>query len=156
MGSWGYKALESDEGLDVVDFLQDYIQNHLHSNHLKLPEIVTVMKDRGFFGENFDDIDFFFDNSAMALAELYVMYLDNGKLYDAEDEFGKVNSFTADEESLKFILRCLTDIRDEVPDADGMREIVELRRDSESWTEWKSNLEFLIHRFEQEIASLSQ
>ncbi|MGG1663369.1 DUF4259 domain-containing protein [Brevibacillus sp. NRS-1366] len=153
MGAWGYKALESDEGLDVVDFLQDYIQNHLDSDHLKLSEVVTAMKNRGFFGESFDEIDFFYDTSAMALAELYFMYLDTGKFYDAENEFGKVRSFTADEESLKFILRYVTDIRDEVTDADSIREIVELWRDSKSWSEWKDNLEFLIHRVEKEITN---
>lgn len=156
MGAWGYKALESDEGLDVVDFLQGYVQNHLDSNHLKLSEIVTTMKNSGFFGETFDDIDFFYDTSAMALAELYLMYLDTGRFYDAESEFIKVRSFTADEESLKFILRYLTDIRDEVPDADNIREIVELWRDSESWSEWKSNLEFLISRIEKEVTNFSK
>ncbi|MFB6366174.1 DUF4259 domain-containing protein [Paenibacillus elgii] len=156
MGSWGYKALESDEGLDVVDFLEDYIQNHLDFNHLKLSKIVIAMKNHGFFGETFDDIDFFYDNSAMALAELYIMYLDNGKFCNIGSEFVKVHSFTADEESLKFILRYLTDIRDEVKDADGIREIVELRRDSTSWSEWKSNLELLVNRVEKEITNFSK
>ncbi|MGE7915752.1 DUF4259 domain-containing protein [Lysinibacillus xylanilyticus] len=150
MGAWGYKPLESDEGLDVVDFLEDYIHT-LQSNHMELSEVINAMKQEGFFGESFDEVDFFFDISAMALAELYVMYLDTGKLNDAEDEFEKIHSINADEESLKFIVRYLTDIRDEVPDADGIREIVELWRESECWTEWKSNLEFLLNRVEKEM-----
>ena len=96
-------------------------------------------------------MDFLFDISAMALAELYVMYLDTKKLYDAEDEFEKIHSINADEESLKFILRYLTDIRAEVPDVDGIREIVELWRESDCWIEWKSNLEFLFSRVEKEM-----
>ncbi|OXS74427.1 hypothetical protein B1B04_09975 [Lysinibacillus sp. KCTC 33748] len=151
MGAWGYKPLESDEGLDVVDFLEDYIHSNLESNHLELSEVINAMKRKGFFGESFDDIDFLFDISAMALAELYVMYLDTGKLNDAEDKFEKIHSINADEESLKFILRYLTDIRAEVPDADGIREIVEIWRESECWIEWKSNLEFLFSRVEKEI-----
>ncbi|GAB0169746.1 DUF4259 domain-containing protein [Lysinibacillus sp. CTST325] len=151
MGAWGYKPLESDEGLDVVDFLGDYIHSNLASNHLELSEVINAMKREGFFGESFDEIDFLFDISAMALAELYVMYLNTGKLYDAEDEFEKIHSINADEESLKFILRYLTDIRAEVPDADGIREIVELWRESECWIEWKSNLELLINRVKKEI-----
>lgn len=150
MGAWGYKPLESDEGLDVVDFLEDYIHT-LQSNQMELSEVINAMKQEGFFGESFDEVDFFFDISAMALAELYATYLDTGKLNDAEDEFEKIHSINADEESLKFIVRYLTDIRDEVPDADGIREIVELWRESECWIEWKSNLEFLLNRVEKEM-----
>jgi len=101
MGAWGYKSLESDEGLDVVDFLEDYIQNNLKSNHIELSEVITAMKREEFFGESFDETDFVFDISAMTLAELYVMYLDTGKLYDGEDDFEKIQSINADEESLK-------------------------------------------------------
>ncbi|MFC9540026.1 DUF4259 domain-containing protein [Lysinibacillus sp. NPDC056959] len=151
MGAWGYKPLESDEGLDVVDFLEDYIQNNAESNHIELSEVINAMKLEGFLGKSFDEIDFLFDISAMALAELYVMYLDTGKLYDAEDEFEKIHSINVDEESLKFILRYLNDSRAEVPDADGIREIVVLWRESECWIEWKSNLEFLYNRVEKEI-----
>lgn len=78
----------------------------------------------------------------MALAELYVRYLDTGKIYDAEDEFEKIHSINADEESLKFILRYLNDSRTEVPEATSIREIVELWRESESWIEWKSTYPF--------------
>lgn len=87
----------------------------------------------------------------MTLAELYVMYLDTEKLYDAEDEFEKIHSINADEESLKFIVKYLNDIRAEFPDADGIREIVVLWRESECWIEWKSNLEFLFNRVEKEM-----
>ncbi len=34
MGAWGYKALESDEGLDVVGFLQDFINQQNESKQL--------------------------------------------------------------------------------------------------------------------------
>ena len=43
MGSWGIKAPESDEGLDVIDFLRDRIPDHLS---LELTELFTVMKMR--------------------------------------------------------------------------------------------------------------
>ncbi|MFF2797485.1 hypothetical protein [Lysinibacillus xylanilyticus] len=51
---------------------------------------------------------------------------------------------------MKFILRCLTDIRAEVPNTDGIRENVELWRESECWIEWKSKLEMLINRVKKE------
>ncbi|MFJ8101122.1 hypothetical protein [Lysinibacillus sp. NPDC096212] len=90
----------------------------------------------------------------MTLAELYVMYLDTGKLYDGEDDFEKIQSINADEESLKFILRYLANIRDEVPDADGIRVIAELWRESECWIEWKSNLEFLFIELKRKLSIL--
>lgn len=71
MGAWGHKALESDEGLDVVDFIRDYVSSNYPNNepvNLTLSELIKLMKADGFFGETFNDIDFYFDNSAMALA----------------------------------------------------------------------------------------
>lgn len=35
MGAWGYKALESDEGLDIVDFITDYISDFTDTVDLK-------------------------------------------------------------------------------------------------------------------------
>jgi hypothetical protein len=88
----------------------------------------------------------------MALAELYFEFRDNGKLHYEDNDgrlvFDKLRSFTADAETLKFLLRCLTDIRDEVPDADGEREIVELWRDSDDYEAWKAHLSRLIERVE--------
>ena len=51
MGAWGYKPLESDEGLDVVDFLEDYIQNNAESNHIELSEVINAMKREVFLKE---------------------------------------------------------------------------------------------------------
>ena len=120
MGAWGYKALESDEGLDVVGFLQDYIKNQINSNYLSLADIVKAMKNDGFFGDTFKDIDFFYDVSAMALAEIYITYLDTGKFLSDESKCGNVQSLTADEGALTFIIRYLTDIRDEVPEVERL------------------------------------
>lgn len=156
MGAWGYKALESDEGLDVAGFLQDYIENQINSNHLLLTDIIKAMKNDGFFGETFNDIDFFYDVSVMALAEIYITYLDTGYFLSDESKCGNVQSLTltADEDALIFIIRYLTDIRDEMPDKHGSREIVELWRESKSWHAWQSNLNNLILRIEQEISHL--
>ena len=57
--------------------------------------------------------DFLFDNTAMALAELYFQWKDNGKLdYDHEEAiWDKVTGFTASKEALAFLLRQLTDIK---------------------------------------------
>ncbi|MBP1996800.1 DUF4259 domain-containing protein [Paenibacillus eucommiae] len=152
MGSWGIKALESDEGLDAIDFLRDRIPDHLS---LELAELITVMKEEGLLGSSFEEIDFYYDNTAMALAELYLMFQETGKLdYGHEDEKKSlltIRSFAADEESLRFILHYLTDIRDEVPDQDGEREILELWRDSPSWEAWRVHLEQLIMKIEKRL-----
>ena len=69
MGAWGIKALESDEGLDVLDILKnEYVPEH---PVMDLGEIIQLMKEQVMLGEEPSQIDFLFDNTAMALAELY-------------------------------------------------------------------------------------
>ena len=69
------------------------------------------------------DIDFLYDNTAMALAELYFQWKDNSKLdYDHEEAiWDKITGFTASKEAIAFLLRQLTDIKNEVPDEDGIQ-----------------------------------
>ncbi|MDR2234941.1 MAG: DUF4259 domain-containing protein [Chryseobacterium sp.] len=159
MGAWGYKALESDEGLDLVDFVRDYVETKYPGNEpvgLKLSELKDSLKEAGFFGETFSDGDFFYDHSAMALSELYLMFKETGELnYPYEDDENRdlkkrVKSFTGDQSSFEFLLRYLTDIINEVPDQDGEREIVELWKDSDMYSEWQENLTHLIHGLEAE------
>jgi hypothetical protein len=111
-------------------------------------------------GDNIEDIDFLYDNTAMSIAELYFMFKDNGKLeYEDDDDkksLDKIKSFTADENSLKYILKYLKDIRDEVPDADDEREIIELMRESDDYEEWDKHLNKLIERINEEINNIEQ
>ncbi|MFD4491144.1 DUF4259 domain-containing protein [Lysinibacillus fusiformis] len=155
MGAWGYKALECDEGLDVVGMLRDYIEHHQESKYVPLSNIVQEMKSKGFFGETLDDIDFFFDVSAMALAELYIDYLDSGEFCGHKSVHSQ-KQLLPDEDSLAFILKYLKDIKNEIPDQYGEREIIELWRESENWLEWSSNLAYLIQRVELDISRLQQ
>ena len=116
MGAWGIKALERDEGLDVLDILKnEYVPEH---PVMDLGEMIELMKEEVMLGSDFSQIDFLFDNTAMALAELYFQWKDNGKLdYDHEEAiWDKVTGFTASKEALAFLLRQLTDIKNEVPD----------------------------------------
>ncbi len=147
MGAWGIRALDSDEGLDVLNFLEENcLPGHIA---LKLEEIIAAMKDDGFFGDTFDEIDFFYDHSALALTELYLDWLDTGKFPDGE-LWDNIKEFTASGEALGFLLRYLHDIRNEVPDEDGEREIVELWKDSPSWDEWSAHLDTLIQKLEKQ------
>ena len=78
MGAWGIKALESDEGLDVLDILKnEYVPEH---PVMDLGEIIQLMKEQVMLGEEPSQIDFLFDNTAMALAELYFQWKDLGRL----------------------------------------------------------------------------
>jgi hypothetical protein len=151
MGSWGIKALESDTGLDVIDFLKEHIPNDLA---LKFSEIISVMKGQ-LLGKNIDEIDFLYDNTAIALAELYFMFKDTGKLNyednNNEKSLKNIKTFTADKESLECILKYLVDIKNNVPDEDGEREIVEIWKESNSWEEWQNHLNELIKRINEEI-----
>ena len=106
-------------------------------------------------GEDLSDIDFLYDNTAMALAELYFQWKDNGKLdYDHEEAiWDKVTGFTASKEALAFLLRQLTDIKNEVPDEDGIREIVDLWKNEDSGEiapAWLEHLNQLIDRLDSE------
>ncbi len=149
MGAWGIKALESDEGLDVLDiFKNEYVPEH---PVMDLGEMIELMKEEGMLGEDLSDIDFLYDNTAMALAELYFQWNDNSKLdYDHEEAiWDKVTGFTASKEALTFLLRQLTDIKDEVPDEDGIREIVDLWKNEDNGKiepAWSEHLDWLIKR----------
>ena len=153
MGAWGIKALERDEGLDVLDILKnEYVPEH---PVMDLGEMIELMKEEVMLGSDFSQIDFLFDNTAMALAELYFQWKDNGKLdYDHEEAiWDKVTGFTASKEALAFLLRQLTDIKNEVPDEDGIREIMDLWKNEDSGEiapEWLEHLNQLIDRLDSE------
>ena len=153
MGAWGIKALESDEGLDMIGILTDeYLSKH---SVLNLDEILELMKQEGMLGEDLSDIDFLYDNTAIALAELYFQWKDDGKLnYDTDNSIWcKVTDFTASKKALAFLLRQLTDIKNEVPDEDGIRGIVDLWKNEDSGEiapAWLEHLNQLIERLTSE------
>ena len=118
---------------------------------MDLGEMIELMKEEGMLGEDLSDIDFLYDNTAMALAELYFQWKDNSKLdYDHEEAiWDKITGFTAPKEAIAFLLRQLTDIKNEVPDEDGIREIVDLWKNEDSGEiapVWSEHLDWLIKR----------
>ena len=103
--------MESDEGLDVIDILtNEYVPEH---PVLDLGEIIELMKEEVMLGADFSQIDFLFDNTAMALAELYFQWKDVGKLdYGTEESvWNKVTDFMTSKEALDLLLRQLTDMK---------------------------------------------
>lgn len=158
MGAWGIKALESDEGLDVLNILEnEYVPEH---PVMDLDEVIQLMKEQTMLGEELSQIDFLFDNTAMALAELYFQWKDHGRFdYNSgENVWRKVTGFTADKDALAFLLRQLTDIKNEVPDEDGIRESVELWKNEgggEIDPAWLEHLNWLIGRLDSEQSVVS-
>ena len=161
MGAWGIKALESDEGLDVVDVLREYLEEFEDKKEITLKEIINLMIEEGMLGETFEDIDFLYDNTAIAISELYFDFKENGKLdYDDEDEkettFSKLEKFSSDKKSLKYLIDYLTNIYNKVPDEDGEREIVELwyeNGQNPNYDEWYNHLKALIEKLKVEYGS---
>ena len=145
MGAWGVKALESDNGLDIIYILESF---YFKKTELTLSEIIAKLINEGFLSNNRDDIDFLYDNTIVSLAELIFMFKENGELdYDNEDEKISLRNkthFHSDKKSLEFILQFLKDIKNEKPDVDGQREYVELWKESDSYEKWKQHIEHLI------------
>ena len=160
MGAWGIKALESDEGLDVVDVLREYLEGFEDKKEITLKEIIDLMIEEGMLGETFEEIEFLYDNTAMAVSELYFDFKENGKLdYDYDDKettFSKLEKFSSDKKSLKYLIDYLTNIYNKVPDEDGEREIVELwyeNGQNPNYEEWYNYLGSLIEKLKAEYKS---
>ena len=145
------KALESDNGLDLISLLKtDYLPKH---KKLTLGGLIGFLKEEGFLGETVSEIDFLYDNTAIALAELYSEWRETGKLnYDDEDSnvWSAITNFSASATARKDLLRRLRSIKNQVPDEDGEREIVELWKESNNWESWDKHLDSLIELLQQE------
>ena len=156
MGAWGIKALESDEGLDVIDILEnEYIPEHSIVN---LEEIIQLMRDEVMLGKDLTEVDFLFDNTAIALTELYFQWKEERKFnYETENNiWKKVTDFISSKKSIDILLKQLIDIKNKVPDEDGEREIVDLWYDdgqNPSYEEWYNHLGSLIEKLKAEYGS---
>ena len=156
MGAWGIKALESDEGLDVIDILEnEYIPEHSIMN---LEEIIQLMRDEVMLGKDLTEVDFLFDNTAIALTELYFQWKEERKFnYGTENNiWKKVTDFISSKKSIDILLKQLIDIKNKVPDEDGEREIVDLWYDdgqNPSYEEWYNHLGSLIEKLKAEYKS---
>ena len=153
MGAWGIKALERDEGLDVIDILKnEYIPEHSIMN---LEEIIQLMRDEVMLGKDLTEVDFLFDNTAIALTELYFQWKEERKFnYETENNiWKKVTDFISSKKSIDILLKQLIDIKNKVPDEDGEREIVELwyeNGQNPNYEEWYNHLGSLIEKLKAE------
>lgn len=162
MGAWGFRALESDNGLDAVECICNYISTKYPDNEqvsLTLAELLISFKEEGLLSQTSNEIDFLYDNSAMSLTELYLTFRITGRLpYENEEDKTKdlknrVAEFIGDKKSFHFLLQHLTDIKNEIPDKDSEREIVELWRESNQYSKWTENLDKLIEGLKAEMGN---
>ena len=58
MGAWGVRALDSDEGLDVLDEFTDY---SIENDKIKIGDLIEYFIETEFLPENPDEKDFLYD-----------------------------------------------------------------------------------------------
>ncbi|EKR73062.1 PF14078 domain protein [Leptospira noguchii str. 2006001870] len=138
MGAWGYKALESDEGLDVICFLE---REYSDTNEFNLSKVIESMKGE-LLGNDIDEIDFLYDNTVIALSELYFEFKDCGALNI--EGLKHIKNFTVDRESLQWIHKRLQSIKNNEPGKDGIREIVDIWKESNLWKKRENHINELI------------
>ena len=109
-------------------------------------------------GKDLTEVDFLFDNTAIALTELYFQWKEERKFnYETENNiWKKVTDFISSKKSIDILLKQLIDIKNKVPDEDGEREIVDLWYDdgqNPSYEEWYNHLGSLIEKLKAEYKS---
>ncbi len=139
MGAWGVKALDSDEGLDVLDEFTDYC---IENEEIKIGDLLEYFKEAGLLPENPDEIDFTYDHTVMVLGELLKEYNDTGKVIinyendEDEDVEEEVTNISFDKENISYLTEQISDILN--PKGE-IHETYELWEDSDSFQEWKEH-----------------
>ena len=67
MGAWGVKALQSDEGLDVLALIEELAEGRAS---LTADELVDAVQEEGLLGDDPSEDEYMFDVAALALAEI--------------------------------------------------------------------------------------
>lgn len=139
MGAWGIKAMESDEGLDLLAVIKDL----LPCETVDLSELMAKLRSD----------DFLYDETALGLAELYIEFQENGGWdYDYEEEeersLKQVRAFTANRAALDALLQHLKDIWNDIEEGSGERDLVELWQESSSWDEWRAHVQQLMEKLD--------
>ncbi|MDN3241458.1 hypothetical protein [Glycomyces tritici] len=117
MGSWGVKALESDEGLEVLAMVEAAIRGR---DRVTADELVGAARDEGLLGDDPAGDEYLYDMTALALAE--ILTGDTAQL--ADPGFGGT-AFVATPEGTAALIAWVSQLRDGDPD----REFRELRMD---------------------------
>ncbi|WP_239625128.1 DUF4259 domain-containing protein [Paenibacillus sp. H1-7] len=133
-------ALESDEGLDVLDALIKYAAD---SKSIKLKDLLSHYRELGFLSEDPDEEDFLYDNTAIALAEIVCDYIENGKTkYEKLSGLMEIAWETEDLLELKQLVQQVLENKG------GERELYEL------WdgdADWIKHLENVVHILSKQL-----
>ena len=146
MGAWGVRALDSDEGLDVLDEFTDYCIEH---DEIKVGDLLDYFKETGLLSEDPDETDFIYDHTVMVLGELLAEYNDNGKIVlvyedDEEEEIEEeITDISFGEDELNYLIEQISDILE--PKGE-VHETYELWEESDSFQEWKEHVLFLLDK----------
>lgn len=104
MGAWGVKALQSDEGLDVLSLIEALAAQR---DRVTADELVAAARDEGLIGDDPEDDEYLFDVTALALSEILTGDTDQF----TESPFGGT-SFEASPQGTRFLLAWLRRIQD--------------------------------------------
>ena len=144
MGAWGFRALESDTGLDVIDSLQIFFADR---DQLIISEVIEHFRREELLPEEELEIDFLYDHTNMVLAELLSEFSDTGKIVfnfmdeksnEYERHITKVFYSGAD---IDFLFAQINDI---LRPAGEVHETYELWEDSDLFLEWKNHVAGLL------------
>ncbi|WP_280398055.1 hypothetical protein [Nocardia carnea] len=140
MGAWGVKALESDEGLEVLALVEEISEDR---DQVTAEELVNAARAAGLLGNDPADDEYLYDVTALALAE--ILTGDTAQL--ADPTLGG-SVFVATPAGTSVLIAWLTQLRD----AGEEREFRELwSSDSRQITHITAVLEALSHRSTAEI-----
>ncbi|PRY59176.1 hypothetical protein [Glycomyces artemisiae] len=118
MGSWGVKALESDEGLEVLDLVEGLTRDR---EQVTADELVAAAQESGLLGDDPAVDEYLYDMTALALAEI----LTGDTAHLADPDFAGT-TFVATPAGTATLIEWLSQLHDGDPD----REFRELRMHS--------------------------
>jgi hypothetical protein len=115
MGSWGVRALESDEGLEVLALVEGLTRGR---DQVTADDLAGAARDEGLLGDDPTVDEYLYDVTALALAEILTGVTEQL----ADPDFGGT-VFVATPEGTAALIAWVTQLRDGDPD----REFRELR-----------------------------
>ncbi|MEV0710364.1 hypothetical protein [Nocardia aurea] len=115
MGAWGVKALESDEGLEVLALVEEISDGR---DEVTADELVNAVRAEGLLGVDPAEDEYLYDVTALALAEILT-----GDTAQLADPTFAGTTFVTTSQGTCALITWLTQLRD----AGDEREFRELR-----------------------------
>ncbi|WP_109528656.1 MULTISPECIES: hypothetical protein [Nocardia] len=115
MGAWGVKALESDEGLEVLALVEEISDGR---DEVTADELVNTVRAEGLLGVDPAEDEYLYDVTALALAEILT-----GDTAQLADPMFAGTTFVTTSQGTCALITWLTQLRD----AGDEREFRELR-----------------------------